>query len=58
MKATSEHYEDKLMIVKFQFFKDIPDILSPFLKIYQTDPPMMPFLNEDLEELSLENCIH
>ena len=46
-----QHYEDILMLIKFQFFKDVANILNPFLNMYQTDQPMMIFLCEDLEDM-------
>ena len=39
------------MHVKFEFFKHVASILNPFLKMYQTAQPTMPFLSEDLEEM-------
>ena len=37
------------MILKFQFFIDIANILSAYLKQFQTDKPVMPFVSDALE---------
>ena len=42
---------DLLIPVKFQFFKDVADMLSPYLQQFQTDAPMMPFVCGALEEI-------
>ena len=34
--------------IKFRFFIDIANILAPFLKQFQTDDPVMPFMDEVL----------
>ena len=44
-------HTDKFMKVKMQIFKDVASILQPFLKSFQTDAPMMPFLPTVLEKL-------
>lgn len=36
-----KYHVDALMIVKFQFFYDVAIMLTPFLKQFQTDAPMM-----------------
>lgn len=41
----------KLMVVKCKFFSHVASILSPFLKKYQTNAPMLPFLIADVMEL-------
>ena len=42
---------DNLTIVKLEFFTCIASILEPFLKFYQSDNPMLPFLYFDLKSL-------
>ncbi|XP_063766097.1 uncharacterized protein LOC134882380 [Eleginops maclovinus] len=44
---------DPLLIPKLQFFLAIARSFNPFLKKYQTDEPVLPFLAEDLTELLL-----
>ena len=45
--------DDSLTDVKLEFFAYIAGILEPFLKMYQTDKPMIPFLYFDLKSLVL-----
>ena len=45
----AKHMTDDLMLVKFQFFKDIVSVLSFYLTKFQTDAPTMPFLPGLLE---------
>jgi hypothetical protein len=40
--------QDPFVVAKLQFFKCISDEVVPFLKRYQMDAPMLPFLKEDL----------
>ena len=44
---------DPLTEVKLEFFAYIAGILEPFLKMYQTDKPMIPFLYFDLKSIVL-----
>ena len=37
------------MLCKFQFFQDVAEILAKFLKQFQTDSPVLPFLSDILE---------
>ena len=37
-------HTDLLIPVKFQFFKDVANMLSPYLQQFKTDAPMMPFV--------------
>ena len=39
------------MIIKFHNFKDIADHLQTFLKVLQTDAPMVPLMSDTLETL-------
>ena len=43
--------KDLLITVKFQFFEEIATKMNIFLKIFQTDAPMVPFLVDTLNEL-------
>ena len=43
-----KHHKDNSIKFKFQFFIDIVNILAPFLKQFQTDGPVMPFMDEML----------
>ena len=45
-----QFHKDNTMILKFQFFKDIANILSAYLKQFQTDKPVMPFVSDVLEQ--------
>lgn len=45
------YQSDALMMLKFQMFIDIARILSPFLKQFQTDDPMMPYVPEVLGDI-------
>ena len=40
-----------LMIPKFQFFTYVASVLEPFLRLYQTDAPMIPFMYFDIKNL-------
>ena len=42
---------DPVLIPKLQFFLPIARSFNPFLKKYQTDEPVLPFLAKDLTEL-------
>ncbi|XP_066934412.1 uncharacterized protein [Clytia hemisphaerica] len=44
---------DPLTVVKLKFFAYVAGILEPFLKMYQTDKPMIPFLYFDLKSIVL-----
>lgn len=43
--------KDPLTQAKFHFFLTVARIFHPFLKKYQSDEPLMPFLCKDLTEL-------
>ena len=53
-----KYHADPLIPVKFQFFKDVVDMLSPYLQRFQTDAPMMPFVFGALEEVAETNTAH
>ena len=42
---------DKLMIIKLTFFKEAAHILNEFLRPFQTDNPMVPFLCDAYDDL-------
>ena len=46
-----QHYKDPLILSKLQFFAFIASIFKPFLTIFQTDRPMVPFLLNELEKI-------
>lgn len=43
--------KDPLTTAKMQFFMSVARTFHPFMKKYQTDEPVMPFLAKDLAEL-------
>ena len=45
------HHTDSLMLIKFQFFQDIANLLNVYLKQFQTDNPMIPFISDTLEKV-------
>ncbi|KAG1651529.1 Structural maintenance of chromosomes flexible hinge domain-containing protein 1 [Nymphon striatum] len=47
-EIVKECVNDKCFLAKLHFFKCIASLLQPFLKKYQTDKPMMPFISDDL----------
>ncbi|KAM6967769.1 uncharacterized protein FYW47_006504 isoform 1-T1 [Aplochiton taeniatus] len=46
-----EALKDPLILAKLQFYTTVARTFTPFLKKYQTDEPVMPFLSKDLAEL-------
>ena len=49
--------KDQLITTKFQFFKETAAKMNIFLKRFQTDAPMMPFLVDTLHKLIRYMCI-
>ena len=49
------HYQDLLMTAKLHFFAFMAGILKPFLVLFQTDKPMLPFMYDELSEISKRN---
>ena len=43
---------DQFMIIKFEFFNFVAGMLEPFLRMYQTDAPMIPFMYLELKDLA------
>ncbi|KAF3840227.1 hypothetical protein F7725_018944 [Dissostichus mawsoni] len=43
--------KDPLILAKLQYYMALARTFNPFLKKYQTDEPVMPFLGKDLAEL-------
>lgn len=43
--------KDPLTLPKLQFFRSVAQLFDPFLRKYQTEEPVMPFLGKDLAEL-------
>ena len=54
-KNVQEAVNDPFTLTKFKFclakFSFVSDIVEPFLKKYQSDKPMIPFMYEDLKDL-------
>ena len=46
------HYQDLLMIAKLDFFAFMASILKPFLVLFQTYNPMLPFMYDELSKVS------
>ena len=46
------HYQVLLMTAKLHFFAFIATILKPFLVLFQTDNPMLPFMYNELYNVS------
>ena len=46
------HYQDLLMIAKLDFFAFMASILKPFLVLFQTNNPMLPFMYYELSKVS------
>ena len=51
-----EAVKDSLNLLKLDFFSFIGSLVEPYLRAYQTDRPMIPFMCNDLEKLS-ENLL-
>jgi hypothetical protein len=49
--SVQDAVHNPLTIAQFQFFSYIAGLLEPFLKSYQTDRPMLPFMYYDLKAL-------
>ncbi|KAK1902110.1 NACHT LRR and PYD domains-containing protein 1b allele 2 [Dissostichus eleginoides] len=43
--------QDDLFEAKLNFFLMVAREVTPFLKLYQTDKPMLPFMSEDLSNI-------
>ena len=50
-KRLVNHYTDLLVPVKLQFFVFVVTIFEPYLSIFQTDAPMIPFIFTELENI-------
>ena len=42
---------DQFSVAKFQFFSFVVSLFEPFLTVYQTDWPVLPFMYDDLTDL-------
>lgn len=49
--TVEDEKKDTLIVAKLHFSLTVARLFSPFLKKYQTDEPVMPFLSDDLAEL-------
>ena len=43
-KALVKHYTDPLIPPKFKFFEYIARVFEPYLTLFHTDAPMIPFM--------------
>nr|XP_042895913.1 uncharacterized protein LOC122268951 [Parasteatoda tepidariorum] len=50
-----EAIKDKLILVKLNFFLNVSELVSPFLKLYQADRPLLPFFAADIQDLVLHS---
>lgn len=50
--------QDKFLAVKLHFFHSLISLIQPFLTIYQTDNPMLPFFAEDLTKIIRSSFIN
>ena len=50
-KNVQEAINDPFTLAKRKLFSFVSDIVEPFLKKYQSDKPMIPFMYEDLKDL-------
>ena len=46
-----KHYADLLIGTNFKFFEYIASVFEPYLILYQTDAPVIPFMYEQLKEI-------
>ncbi|KAJ8333481.1 hypothetical protein SKAU_G00414890 [Synaphobranchus kaupii] len=53
-EAVKNSSKDPLFIPKVMIFNSIAREIAPFLTLYQTDKPMLPFLGEDMFQLMKE----
>ena len=54
--SVQEAVKDSLNLLKLDFFSFIASLVEPYLRAYQMDRPMIPFMCNDLEKLS-ENLL-
>ena len=52
--TVKESAEDPLVAAKLQFFSFVSSIVEPYLRKYQTDKPMIPFVYFDLKDLVIK----
>ena len=46
-----KHYKDPLVPAKLQFFAFVASIFQPYLVIFQTNSPVIPFMFSELEKI-------
>ena len=46
-----EYVEDPLVLAKLNFFVCIAKVLMPYLELFQTDKPMMPYISDELQKI-------
>ena len=47
----TKHYKDPLVPMKLQFFAFVVSIFQPYLVIFQTNSPMIPFIFSELGQI-------
>ena len=52
--TVKESVEDPLVTAKLHFFSFVSSIVEPYLRKYQTDKPMIPFIYFDLKDLVIK----
>ena len=50
-ECLQRHYTDLIVLAKFQFFAFVTGIFEPYLVMFQTDWPMVPFMFPKLEKI-------
>ena len=50
-ETLQKHHNDLLIPARLQFFAFVAAIFEPYLTIFQTDVPMIPFMFEELERI-------
>ena len=50
-ECLQRHYTDLIVLAKFQFFAFVTGIFEPYLVMFQTDWPMVPFMFAELEKI-------
>lgn len=46
-----EYVDDPLVLAKLNFFVCIAKVLMPYLELFQTDKPMMPYISDELQKI-------
>ena len=54
-KNTKKGTEDPLTVTKLHFFSFVAGLLQPFLKVFQRDEPMIPFLGNNIRSIYISS---